>query len=293
MDKSVTAVLEARSVIKRFEDFALQDVSFTLEEGTITGLVGRNGAGKSTLIRGTMGLIHLDGGSISLLGEPTRPFGKQMQRIGYVPDRPVFYEWMTVDETIAFWSKFFPSFNPRLAESMKNDFELTGLKTVRALSSGMRTKLSLLLALMHEPPLLILDEPTNGLDPIFRAEILDFLSQLRRNGTSTTTLFSSHIISDVERVADKLVILRDGKVVVESTVSEIGRSWVMLVADKALEVPGSISIKSWRVMNHSGAVSCCVPAEQIDHVLYSLAEADRGRVRVEHPTAEAVLMELI
>jgi ABC-2 type transport system ATP-binding protein len=293
MEKPVPAVLEAKSVVKRYGDFALQDVSFTLEAGTITGLVGRNGAGKSTLIRGTMGLIRLDGGSFLLLGEPTRPFGDQMQRIGYVPDQPVFYEWMTVDETIAFMSKFFPRFNPALAAKLKNDFELVGSKPVRALSSGMRTKLSLLLALVHEPPLLILDEPTSGLDPIFRAEILDFLSQLRRSGTSTATLFSSHIISDVERVADKLVILRDGKVVTISTVQEIPGSWAMLVADRALEVPGSVSRKSWRVMNNSGAVSCCVPAQQIDHLLRSLSEEDRRRIRVEQPTAEAVLMELI
>lgn len=289
----MTAVLEALHVVKRYGDFALQDVSFTLGEGTITGLVGCNGAGKSTLIRGAMGLIRLDSGEFSLLGKPTHPFGDQMYSIGYVPDHPIFYEWMTVDKTITFWSKFFPRFNPQLACKLKEDFDLQGSKLVRALSAGMRTKLSLLLALVHEPRLLILDEPTSGLDPIFRSHILEFLLQSQHGNTPIATLFSSHIISDVERVANEIIIIREGKLVAVSTVRELGNSWAMLVSDEALEVPGTLSRKDWRAIDNSGTVSCCIPAQQVDQLLRRMNESDRMHVRIERPTTEAVLMELI
>lgn len=287
------AILEVRHFSKHYGNFSVQNLSFNLNKGEIAGLIGRNGTGKSTIIRGIMGLTKIDSGEVLIDGTRTRPFGQHLHWIGYVPDRPIFYEWMSVDDAIRFTSKFYRAFDLELAARLKEDFDLRGQKPIKALSHGMRTKLALLLALAHEPKLLILDEPTTGLDPVFRADILEYLSSLRRNGRPIPILFSSHILSDVERIADQIIVVRKGRLAGIYKAGELANAWSLLVADEALEISGRVAGKDWKTKNALGRVALCITNKEIDETMASLSASDRRRIRIEHPTTEDVLMELI
>jgi ABC-2 type transport system ATP-binding protein len=289
----VSEILQVHKFSKHYAKFSVQDISFELGKGTVAGLIGRNGAGKSTIIRGIMGLTKLDAGEVLIDGVPVVPFGAQIRNIGYVPDRPVFYEWMTVDQAIKFTSKFYPSWRAYLAEQLKDVFALRDDKRVKNLSAGMRTKLALLLAISHEPSLLILDEPTSGLDPIFRADLLEYLAGLRKSARNLSILFSSHILSDVELIADQTIILRGGRLVGIFKAGELESAWSLLVADERFEIPGRVTQKDWKPKNVFGRVALCILNREIDETLAGLSENQRRHVRVEHATTEEVLLGLI
>src|SRR5262249_36419174 len=173
-------------------------------------LLGENGAGKTTAIRILLGLTDLDEGQATVLGLDSTKQGQLIRsRVGYVPERPTFYEWMTVSEIGWFTSGFYPSGFYERYLNLAAGYQLPLKRKIKSLSKGMRAKVSLSLALAHEPDLLILDEPTSGLDTLVRREFLEGMVDIAAAGR--TVLLSSHQISEVERVADIIAILRSGK----------------------------------------------------------------------------------
>lgn len=206
----MSAVFELHRVFKRFSrQVALDGVTLTGEPGTVVALLGENGAGKSTALRILLGLLEPDGGASRVLGLDSWAHGEMIRRqVGYVPDRPTLYEWMTVDEIGWFCGGFYdPDYVPTYRR-MVSEFGLPLKKKIGTMSKGMKAKVSLSLAMAHEPQLLVLDEPTSGLDPIVRREFLESMVDVAASGR--TVLLSSHQISEVERVADVVAILRDG-----------------------------------------------------------------------------------
>jgi ABC-2 type transport system ATP-binding protein len=210
----MSAVLSWSHVTKRFgSKKALDDFSLEVAAGQVFALLGDNGAGKSTAIRTLLGLIEPDQGQSSLLGLDSWRDGLAIrQQVGYVPDQPAFYEWMTIDQlgwfAAGFASRgFLPDYRRRIAH-----FRLDPRARVRSLSKGMRAKVGLALAVAGQPQVLVLDEPTSGLDVIVRREFLESMVDLAASGR--TVLLSSHQISEVERVADTVAILHAGKVLV-------------------------------------------------------------------------------
>jgi ABC-2 type transport system ATP-binding protein len=224
----MSAVFELLRVFKRFSrQVALDGVTLTGEPGTVVALLGENGAGKSTALRILLGLLEPDGGSSRVLGLDSWAHGEMIRRqVGYVPDRPTLYEWMTVDEIGWFCGGFYdPDYVPTYRR-MVSEFGLPLKKKIGTMSKGMKAKVSLSLAMAHEPQLLVLDEPTSGLDPIVRREFLESMVDVAASGR--TVLLSSHQISEVERVADVVAILRDGRLevverldVLKSTMREL------------------------------------------------------------------------
>jgi ABC-2 type transport system ATP-binding protein len=204
--------IELSGVTKRYgKKLACNKVDLTVREGTTFGLLGPNGAGKSSLIRILMGLSSADSGEVRLFGENARVHSPALrQRIGYVPEVHFVYRWMTVGEVLRFVRRLYPLWDRDLVEQMLSAFELPLKKKVGSLSKGMTTKLSLVLALAHNPDLLILDEPTSGLDPLIREEFLESVLQ-RHLCKGRTVFFSSHHFDDVERVADDVGIFVDGR----------------------------------------------------------------------------------
>ncbi len=209
----MSTVFEFHNVMKRFGSFvALDDVSFSGKPGQVISLLGENGAGKTTTIKIMLGLLDPDSGAARVLGMPSRDEGAEIRRrVGYVPDRPALYDWMTVQEAGWFAAGFYPLGYEDRYRQLIQQYQLPLDRQIKSLSKGMQSKVSLAVALAHEPQLLVLDEPTSGLDPLVRREFLESMVDVAATGR--TVLLSSHQISEVERVADTVLILRKGKLV--------------------------------------------------------------------------------
>ena len=179
-------------------------------QGVVYGLLGRNGAGKSTLIKMLLGMVHPDYGSAEVLGENSLELRPQTRaRIAYLAEGHPLYYWMTVGAAVRFTRSFYANWDGGLLEQILDHFELSRRAKIRRLSNGQRAQVSLALAIAADPELLILDDPTLGLDTVVRRDFLESLIQIiQRRGR--TILFSSHILGDVERVADRIGILVDG-----------------------------------------------------------------------------------
>lgn len=195
---------------KSYAGFTLNIPDLSLERGYILGLVGQNGAGKSTLIKILLNLIYPDSGGVEVLGMRHRDNEIAIKRrIGYVSENPEFYDDVNVEWMIRLVSQFYPTWSNTDCASYLKRFDLNPKKKVKELSKGMKVKLALLLALSHRPDLLILDEPTSGIDPIVRRELLEEIATVIRD-EQRTVVFSSHITQDVEQIADYVAIVDRG-----------------------------------------------------------------------------------
>lgn len=197
---------------RRFGTVAAVDgLDLQVRPGEIYGFLGVNGAGKTTTIRMLMGIISPDGGTIELLGRTTRRTSlRQKRQIGYVSQEQVFYPWMTAQALGRFVSGFYPTWDHQEFARLLRIMEVPPDRKVSSLSGGMKAKLALALALAPRPALLILDEPTAGLDPVARREFLDIITHQARN-YQRTTFFSSHLLHEVERTADRVGIIHQGR----------------------------------------------------------------------------------
>ena len=216
------AAIELFGLTKRFgRTLAVDNLSLKIPRGSTFGLLGPNGAGKSTTIKMLMGMLSITSGTAAVLGVNVQLDPVQVkQRVGYVPETHNIYRWMRVREVIGFCKSCFPTWNDQTAREMLDLFALDPEKKVKHLSKGMLTKLSLLLAVSHEPELLLLDEPLSGLDPIAREEFLDgVLRTICDRGQ--TVLISSHMLDDVRRLSDTIGILNNGRLVVHGSVDEL------------------------------------------------------------------------
>jgi ABC-2 type transport system ATP-binding protein len=189
---------------------ALDSVSLSIPRGAVHGLVGENGAGKTTLIKHILGLLRAD------------PVGV-LSRIGYLSEERDLPRWMTVDELIRYSRAFYPGWDDAYAEELRQTFELDASATIGNLSKGQTARVGLLVALAYRPALLVLDEPSTGLDPVVRRDILDAIMHTIAD-EGRTVLFSSHILDEVERVADHVTMISHGKLVLSGTLGEIRES---------------------------------------------------------------------
>ncbi len=202
---------------------AVREVSFSVARGEIFGFLGPNGAGKTTTLKMLVGLIKPTAGRATLLGAEV-PSPAAMRRVGFLPESPYIYPYLTPREFVSLCGRLNGMSGSPLARKVEEVLARTGVgyamdRNVKALSKGMLQRVGLAAALVHEPELLILDEPMSGLDPVGRKEVRDLIVDEKAAGR--TVLFSSHILSDIERVCDRLCILKKGEVVVSGKVSEL------------------------------------------------------------------------
>jgi ABC-2 type transport system ATP-binding protein len=243
-------VIRLENVTKRYgSQVALDHVSLEVPPGTVFALLGENGAGKTTAIRVLLGLTDPDEGKATVLGIDSARHGHDVRsRVGYVPERPTLYEWMTVSEIGWFTAGFYGSGFFQRYLHLAADYQLPLKRQIKSLSKGMRAKVSLSLALAHEPELLILDEPTSGLDTLVRREFLEGMVDIAAAGR--TVLLSSHQIGEVERVADIVAILRAGKLLLverlETLKDQIRELNITLAADTSAVPPISGQILAER-----------------------------------------------
>jgi ABC-2 type transport system ATP-binding protein len=216
-------VIETCDLCKQFGTVqAVTALNLRVAHNQVTGFLGRNGAGKSTTIKMLLGMTHPTSGSGLLLGrsitEPKQDL-EARRNVAYCGEDKQLYAFMTVQQLIRFTASFYPDWRSDVASRLLDQFQLPPGRKIKALSKGMRTKLALLLALARRPSLLILDEPTEGLDPVAIEELLQTLSGLPADGTSV--FFSSHQISEVERIADRVCIIDRGRLAVDLSLDEI------------------------------------------------------------------------
>jgi ABC-2 type transport system ATP-binding protein len=245
--------LETRNLWRKFGKFeAVKGVSLAVPKGTVFGLLGVNGAGKSTIIKMAMGHLRPTSGEIRVLG---RALGEDLveirKRVAYVSENRYLYEWMTVEESLRFTRAFHETWDDRKAAELLRRFSLPPEKKVRQLSRGNRARLCLLLALSFNPELIILDEPTSGLDPIVRRDFIEnIVTEIADEGK--TVLFSSHIVEEIERVADYVGIINEGELLLVSTIDDIKASYKRVryatngTRPEVAGVPGVLAVENGR-----------------------------------------------
>ncbi|MFL5356162.1 ABC transporter ATP-binding protein [Archangium sp.] len=237
-------ILRTHGLTRSFHNVkAVDGVELELRRGEVYGFLGRNGAGKTTTLRMLMGILRPDKGELELMGQRVRHVrAAQKQQLGYVSQEQVFYPWMTALELGRFVSGFYPHWDDAQFQRLLRVLDVPKDRKSAQLSGGTRMKLGLALALAHRPPLLILDEPTAGLDPVARREFLDILrEQVRREGQ--TALFSSHLVGEVEEVAHRIGILHEGRLRYQGSLDTLRQSVRRVVLETPPEaLPSGFSL---------------------------------------------------
>lgn len=228
----MSSLIEVKNLNKKMGDFSLQNISFSLAPGYIMGFVGPNGAGKSTTIKLMLNLLHKQGGDIKLFGlDNIKDEAAIKQQIGFVLDDTYFHENMTVKQVRWLVSGFYQNWDDGLFMDYLKKFSLPERKKIKELSTGMKAKLSLAVALSHNAKLLILDEPTSGLDPVVRGDILMELFQVVQD-PSRGVFFSTHLTSDLDKVADYITFIHNGKIILSTTRDEINEKYSIVKGGK-------------------------------------------------------------
>jgi ABC-2 type transport system ATP-binding protein len=294
----MSAVLEFENVVRAYRENepVVDGVSFRVGEGEVVGLLGRNGAGKTTLIRLAIGLLHPQGGSVHAFGlSPTERPVEVKKRIGYVAENQVMPAAATVKELIVFHRFLFPEWDMELERQLRDRFSMPSSAKIGTLSKGQARQVALLCAVCHRPELLLLDEPAGGLDPAARREFLETAIQLL-NREGSAILFSSHQMSDVERIGARVVLIERGKVCLDRDLERIREDFCVAMVPRsalrdaaALErAPGCLRVRSsfddWHAVFEK-------PPEEVTAELHELLGIDG--VRCVQMPLEDLFVEMV
>jgi ABC-2 type transport system ATP-binding protein len=290
-----------RTPLRRRKVEALRGVSFQVERGQIFGFVGPNGAGKTTTIRTLMGLIRPTGGVATILGKQI-PSRDARFRVGFLPEAPYFYDYLTVGELLDLTGRLFgiaPDVRGKRADVLIERVGLGRAKTQRLkkFSKGMLQRAGLAQALMNDPELVVLDEPMSGLDPIGRKEVRDLILELREQGK--TVFFSSHILTDIEAIADRVAIVARGKLEAQGTPSELVQRTVLGV-DVVVRVPAdadaALTVGASRIRRAGEELALTLPSDADVDAWLERARARGGKLislAPRHETLEDLFLRKI
>ncbi|CCX71472.1 aBC transporter ATP-binding protein [Firmicutes bacterium CAG:555] len=221
-------MIKVRNVMKEFDGFrALDDMSMTVQTGSVYGLVGPNGAGKSTIIRHLTGIYRQDAGEITIDGAPVFENPEVKSRIAYIPDDIFYYANASIREMMDFYRSIYPHFDAERFKKLADVFGLDPKRQMRRLSKGMQKQAAFWIAVSLRPEILILDEPVDGLDPVMRRQIWSIImADVAENGT--TVLVSSHNLRELEDVCDSVGIMNKGKIMIERSLNELQENIVKI-----------------------------------------------------------------
>ena len=241
-------LLEVEGLTKKYPKFTLKNVSFSLEQGRIMGLIGKNGAGKSTTLKSMLNMVCPDKGTIKMLGHDFRQDEESCkQNIGVVLGSIQFYQDKKLQTITGVTKRFYQNWDDTAYQKYMSMFELDEQKQVKQLSEGMKVKYLIALALSHDAKLLIFDEPTSGLDPVAREDLLELFQQLVKDG-KRSILFSTHITSDLDKCADDITYIKNGEIIASSDKASF------IQAFQSLKAPGedSLNLEEIMVRNERG-----------------------------------------
>jgi len=215
------SAIKINNLIKKYETFTLGPINLEIPKGYITGIIGRNGAGKSTLIRTMLGISTPSGGDISVFGAPLKGNETKIKsKIGAVLGGGAFYDGLTVKNMTKIIRRFYSDWDDGVYQRYLSRFGINEKKKIKELSTGMREKYNIALALSHNADLIVMDEPSSGLDPVMRGELMDILADVIQDENKTIVL-STHITSDLDQIADFIIMLKDGKVLFNKQKDEL------------------------------------------------------------------------
>ncbi|PEP52260.1 MULTISPECIES: ABC transporter ATP-binding protein [Bacillus] len=221
-------IVELHNVSKTFQGFSIKQLNLQIKKGFVTGFIGTNGAGKSTIIKIMMNLLKPDAGEVKIFGLDYATHEKEIkERIGFVFDSNVFYEGLNLKDIKRMIAPAYKNWDETIFKRYIEQFELPMNKAIKTFSKGMQMKASLALALSHHAELIIMDEPTAGLDPIFRRELLHLLHELMLDG-NRTLFFSTHITTDLDRIADFIAFVKKGKLIFNHSIHEIEENYALV-----------------------------------------------------------------
>ncbi len=284
-------IVQIQELTRRFgRKTALENITLDVPQGCVFGLVGENGAGKTTLIKHMLGLLRAKSGSVRVFGlDPVRHPVEVLGRIGYLSEDRDLPEWMRIVQLLRYTRAFFPSWDESFAQELCATFELDLHQKIKSLSRGQRARVGLLIALAHRPDLLLLDEPSSGLDPIVRRDILSAIIRTVAD-EGRTVIFSSHLLEEVERVSDQVAMIHAGRLVLSGGLEEITAAHHLIT----LRFEQSQSV----CPNLPGALSCQGSGQEwtvlcngrMDE-MQSAAQAMGGRIVEERiPTLEEIFV---
>ncbi len=287
-----TAALQTKQLTKRFDaEEVLRGIDLTVEPGQVVGLIGTNAAGKTTLIKCLLGLLRATSGTCNLLGEDSWNLsGATKARLGYVSQDFELLPWMTVQSMCDYTGAFYQQWQPQHVDRLITEWQLPRDKRVGALSVGQRQKLAVILAMGHQPELLMLDEPVASLDPFARRQFLQSLVKFTES-QENTVLFSTHITSDLERIASHVAILRDGQLAWYGPLDTLkeGCKRLRIYSKQPLPphfvVPGAIRYEL------SGQHALVSVAQMDDQLRDSIVEKWQAEVQVEDLNLEEIFLE--
>lgn len=301
----MTAV-EIKNLTKKFGSFtAVNNLSLCVPEGKVFGFLGPNGAGKTTTLRILMGLATPTAGEVRVFGEYIVKSRSYLRRVGYLPDVPAFYNWMTAREYMRFTGDLFGLEPGCLGKKIEELLELVDLhkekKRIGGFSRGMKQRLGLAQALVNDPELVFLDEPTSALDPIGRKDVLERINAFKER---VTVFFSTHILADVERVCDRAAIINHGELVIEGGITELrqkygGHTIELEVTDVPEKLFQKLKKSPWcqRLKTQGNLITFGVTDKEIagKSLPPLLAEAGVGIIRMEsrEPDLEEIFLKLV
>jgi ABC-2 type transport system ATP-binding protein len=270
----------------------LGGIDLGIERGTVLGLLGANGSGKTTLIKCALGLLRPTGGSASVLGENAWDLSAAAKaRLGYVPQVVTSYPFMRVRQVIAYTAAFYPKWNQPFVDELCRRWHVPLEDRVGALSTGQLQTVGIVLALGHEPELLILDEPVASLDPSARRQFLRTLLEML-DGQQRTVLFSTHITSDLERVADRVAILADGRLRFHGELDELKDSVKRLRISARHDLPASFAVPGALRCEVTGAQATVSVANFDERLITDMRQTWDAEVSVHDLNLEEIFVEM-
>jgi ABC-2 type transport system ATP-binding protein len=283
-------VIEINNLTKYYGDnLGIEDVSFNVKEGEILGFIGPNGAGKSTTIRLLLGLIFPTSGDATIFGEDCIASGPTIrEEIGYLPSEVFYYDKMKVIDLLKYSASFYKKDCDdriyKLAEIMELDLN----RKIEDLSYGNKKKVGIVQCLLHSPKLLLLDEPTTGLDPLMQQKFFKLLEEERKNGT--TVLFSSHILAEVQQVCDRVAIIKEGKIIKFEDIKELQKDNY-----KKITLKGNVNKNHFKVdgvteLNETSEGIFFYYKGDMNHLIDLIGKNELQDVRIEEPTLEEVFI---
>jgi len=277
----------------------LRGVDLAVPRGTVLGLLGRNGSGKTTLIQCALGLLRPTRGRVTLYDEDAWDLSaKSKARLGYVPQQVTSYPWMRVRQVLAYTAAFYPSWNPRLVDRLCRRWRLPPEERVGVLSVGQLQTLGIVLAMGHEPELLVLDEPVASLDPSARRQFLKVLLEIlddphaRTAGSTRTIVLSTHITSDLERVANRVAILRDGQIGFHGELSDLQDRVKRLRITARTDLPASFAVPGALRTDVEGPVASVSVHPFSDQLVETLRTTWNADVTVQDLNLEEIFVEM-
>jgi ABC-2 type transport system ATP-binding protein len=287
------SVLRAERLRKSYgEKEVLRGLDLALEPGTVLGLLGANGSGKTTLIKCALGLIRPTSGSVTVLGENSWDLsGTAKARLGYVPQEVTSYPWMRVRQVIAYTAAFYRTWNRAFVDTLCERWHVPLEDRVGALSTGQLQTVGIVLALGHQPDLLVLDEPVASLDPSARRQFLRTLLELLQDSRQSI-LFSTHITSDLERVAQRVAILSDGKIRFHGELDELKDRVKRLRITSRHDLPPSFAVRGALRCEVAGTHATVSVADFDDQLVAQVSETWDADVAVNDLNLEEIFVEM-